>query len=49
MSDINKLQGSKPASSQATVGANVWAETEVAERALHQGAAAGQQGARVAG
>ena len=49
MSDIGKLQGNKPASSQATVGANVWAETEAAERAMHQGAATAQQGARVAG
>ncbi len=49
MSDISKLQGNKPASSQATVGANVWAETEAAERAAHQGAATAQHGARVAG
>lgn len=49
MSDINKLQGARPASSQATVGPNVWAETEAAEQAAHQGAAAAQHGARVAG
>ena len=48
MSDINKLQGNRPASSQATVGANVWAETEAAERAVHQNAAAAQRGARAA-
>ncbi len=49
MSDINKLQGARPASTQATVGANVWAETQAAERVVHQSAAAAQQGARVAG
>lgn len=49
MSDINKLQGARPVSTQATVGANVWAETEAAEQAAHQNAAAAQQGARVAG
>ena len=49
MSDINKLQGARPASTQATVGANVWAETEAAERTMHQDAATAQQGARVAG
>ena len=48
MSDINKLQGARPASSQATVGANVWAETQAAEQAIHQGAAAAQQGTRAA-
>ena len=46
MSDINKLQGARPASSQATVGANVWAETKAAEQIVHQNAAAAQQGAR---
>ena len=48
MSDIGKLQG-KPATSHATVGANVWPETEAVEQAAHQGAATAQQGARVAG
>lgn len=49
MSDIDKLQGARPVSTQATVGANVWAETEAAEQAVRQSAAAAQQGARVAG
>ena len=49
MSDINKLQGARPASTQAAVGANVWAETEAAKQAIHQNAAAAQQGTRVAG
>ncbi len=49
MSDINKLQGTKPYSTQATVGANAWAETEAAEHAVHQGAAAAQHHARVVG
>ena len=49
MSDINKLHGAKPASSHATVGTNVWAETEAAEQAMHQGTATVQQGARATG
>lgn len=49
MSDINKLHDAKPASSHATVGANVWAETEAAEQAVRQGAATVQQGARATG
>ena len=49
MSDINKLQGDRAASSQATVGANVWAETKAAEQVVHQSAATAQQGARAAG
>lgn len=49
MSDINKLQGSKPSTSQATVGAKAWAETQAAGHTMHQGGAAAQQGARVAG
>ncbi len=46
MSDINKLQDTKTNSSQATVGASVWAETQAAENAAHQGAAVAQQHAR---
>lgn len=49
MSDINKLQGAKPASSQATVGANVWAETAATEQAVHRETAAAQGGAHVVG
>jgi len=49
MSDINKLQGAKPASSHATIEATAWAETEAAERAVHHGAAAVQQGVRATG
>ena len=49
MSDINKLHGGKPASSHATVGTNVWAETEAAEQAVHQSTATVQQGARATG
>ena len=49
MSDINKLHGAQPAGSHATLGAKVWAETEAAEQAVHQGAATAQQGARATG
>ncbi len=49
MSDISKLQGAKPANTQATVGAKAWAETEAAEQAAYDSAAAtAQQGARTA-
>ena len=46
MSDINKLQDTKFNSSQATVSANVWAETQAAENAVHQNAEATQRRAR---
>jgi len=46
MSDINKLHGAKPASSHATIEANVWAEMEAAEQAVHQRTATVQQGTR---
>ncbi len=46
MSDFNKVQDTKSNSSQATVGANVWAETQAAENAAHLAADVTQQRAR---